>query len=674
MLKFEPLGTFKGALDEHGMQFAAEIVAPFRNAEQKEPQKGRFLLVQLTPPDEWALGRITRFTPGGMLATAAGEDYHIRMQERRLDVPDDLRERKLKYRIQIKLLGTLHTPCGGEPEYAPSHRRIPHLGAKVVLPPPEILARICKLGRGETDLGDFALGEFVYNGGIKIGGFFRPKNPKLQVTFDINNLIARRTAVFARAGYGKSNLMKHLIAELYRDGAPKNDEENPVGVLIFDADGEYFWPDAKGRPGLCDVPHLQKHIRIFTKRERNDYYGNYKAGGVKLDIREIKPRDVMEIALTSDRQEQQNVLKIKGAGKNWPALVDLIYEKGIGAEDAEIGKLLGYQGAAIKTAAIEIAAARSNLFRTVHPMHDPNSKMVNEVLSALREGEIVVVDISLLSARGGEILAGLLLRKIFSVNQEKFTDPNASALSVIAVIEEAQSVLGGTLAETSPFVEWVKEGRKYGLGAILITQQPGSLAPELLSQTDNWFCFHLLAESDAETLRRFNSHYSPDILAHLVAEPIPGNCYMWSAPKQPFVLPVKVRDFGEQYKGNVDKPGKNTPRENVGKEARRKQEAADKELIGKLIAQIKRTPDKIKEFPEYKLCGIKSGVLYYLIKDILPEGDTRRIDYLKNSLLEKMLDEKIQLKPGEGDKPSDSYFCAPAAAWEKILSQNKTRR
>ena len=46
------------------------------------------------------------------------------------------------------------------------------------------------------------------------------------------------------------------------------------------------------------------------------------------------------------------------------------------------------------------------------------------------------------------------------------------------IIEEAQSVLGRRLEETSPFVEWVKEGRKYDLGAIMITQQPGSMAPE----------------------------------------------------------------------------------------------------------------------------------------------------------------------------------------------------
>ena len=92
-------------------------------------------------------------------------------------------------------------------------------------------------------------------------------------------------------------------------------------------------------------------------------------------------------------------------------------------------------------------------------------------------------------------------------------------------------------------MEWVKEGRKYDLGAVLVTQQPGALSGQLLSQTDNWFCFHLLSQGDAAILGKYNSHFSNDILAHMVAEPIIGNCYMWSAPHQPFVLPVRIREF-----------------------------------------------------------------------------------------------------------------------------------
>ena len=218
---------------------------------------------------------------------------------------------------------------------------------------------------------------------------------------------------------------------------------------------------------------------------------------------------------------------------------------GLQADEEEVGRLMGYDQIS-GTAVAEIAAAKSNMYNVVNRLHDPQSQLIRGTIEALREGCIVIVDISLLSSTAGYTIAGLLMRRIFNYNQENFTG-GSSPIPVNVIIEEAQSVLGKRLEESSPFVEWAKEGRKYDLGAILVTQQPGSMAPEILSQSDNWFSFHLLSEGDASTLGKYNSHYSHDVLAHLIGEPIPGNCYMWSAPKQPFILPVRIRDFEALY-------------------------------------------------------------------------------------------------------------------------------
>src|SRR5690606_10419936 len=317
-------------------------------------------------------------------------------------------------------------------------------------------------------------------------------------------------------------------------------------------DGEYFWPDAKGRPGLCDVPHLKDHLVVFTNRKpRNPYYASWTAGTVKLDLTLLPAYDVISIAVAPDRQTHQNVIKLKQLSRdNWRQMVHLIHDQGLAADDEKVGRLLGYDGDQIQRNSAEIAAAKSNMLGVVRSLHDPDSTLLKGTLDALRKGCIVVIDISLLNSKAGEMLAGLVLRRIFSYNQENFTS-GEGVVPVVAVIEEAQSVLGKRLEDTSPFVEWVKEGRKYELGAIMITQQPGSLAPELLSQGDNWFAFHLLSEADARTLHYHNAHYSDDILAHLIGEPIQGNCYMWSAPNQPFVLPVRIANFEALYGSNI---------------------------------------------------------------------------------------------------------------------------
>lgn len=669
------VGTFKG-FNEKGLEFAAEIVAPYDASMLDRPQLGQFLLIELGSQEDAALGRITRFVPSGLLATAEGEDYVNTMQRRQQPVPEDLKQQRLKYRVQVKLLGAVKV-ADDKIIYVPSQRRLPHLGAKVALPSAAVLQELCKLSQGETQLGDYVLGEFVYcgSGVAQNNPVLRSLDPRLAVTFDIKNLVAKRSVIFARAGYGKSNLMKFLISELYQK-QPKTKAGRDVGTLIFDPNGEYFWPDVvDGRPGLCDVPHLREKLIVFTNKvPPSPFYGSWKVGEVKLDIRDLRPRDVIGIAVSADRQSQQNVLKLKGVTDgDWRTLVDLVYTQGLQVSDSDIGRLLGYPAGQIANNAAEIAAARSNMYGVVRLLHDPNSRVLAGTLAALSQGSIVVIDISLLSSAAGNMLAGLLLRRLFSHNQENFTGGQA-IIPVVAVIEEAQSVLGRNLDDTSPFVEWVKEGRKYDLGAMLITQQPGSMAPELLSQADNWFCFHLLSEGDAGTLGRYNSHFSGDILAHLIGEPIPGNCFMWSAPHQPFVLPVRVKSFEEAYKGNVKK-NPSEPRI----EGNRAQEVL-KSLSGSLSRLKNGLLDELRESKTKKIkfvsipgalsgkegIGVASGQLYYVIKDLKTLADTQPEDELKKVLMNLIFGEGVVHIVKHNDR---EYFCASPADWERVLGK-----
>jgi hypothetical protein len=95
----------------------------------------------------------------------------------------------------------------------------------------------------------------------------------------------------------------------------------------------------------------------------------------------------------------------------------------------------------------------------------------------------------------------------------------------------------------------VKEGRKYGLGAVLVTQQPGSIPAELLSQGDNFFVFHLLSAGDLVALKRANAHFSDDLLATLLNEPLVGHGIFWSSAAgtdrgaRPYPLPIRVLSF-----------------------------------------------------------------------------------------------------------------------------------
>jgi hypothetical protein len=270
----------------------------------------------------------------------------------------------------------------------------------------------------------------------------------------------------------------------------------PVGTVIFDPDGEYFWPDDKGRPGLCDVPALKDQIVVFTSRSApSPFYGSFVAGGIKLDIRRLQPTDVISIALSPEKQDQQNVRKLRGLNaSDWSSLVDLIDAHGNGADLALVQEILDLQ----PDQQVEALAARANMTAIVRMLHDRSSQLMDMLLEALSQGKLCIIDVSQLRGGPSLILSGLILRRIFDRNQEEFTKAEPKTIPTLAVVEEAQSVLNEKASASAPYIEWVKEGRKYDLGAVLITQQPGSIPTEILSQGDNWFIFHLLSAGDLQ--------------------------------------------------------------------------------------------------------------------------------------------------------------------------------
>jgi len=171
------------------------------------------------------------------------------------------------------------------------------------------------------------------------------------------------------------------------------------------------------------------------------------------------------------------------------------------------------------------------------------------LMQGLRDGKLCVVDVSQMRGSRALILSGLILQRIFDNNQEEFTKAEPSTIPTIAVVEEAQSMLGPAhVTSEGPYVTWVKEGRKYDLGAVLITQQPGSISDQLLSQGDNWFIFHLLSAGDLKALKAANAHFSDDLLSSLLNEPIEGHGIFWSsAGATKYPLPVRALLFESLY-------------------------------------------------------------------------------------------------------------------------------
>lgn len=541
-------GVFRGFRDG-GMEFHADLALPYRQELQNIPMHGQFLLVQLETPEEAVLGRIASLSSMGRLSSSSGEEFNIRAVQERRPIPEDIREQYLRYHVNIRVLGVIRSTVQGL-NFVASHRRLPHVGSPVVFPSMTVLKEIAGHNVDGAILGHFALGEYFYGPTAEATKEWMQVQPEeVRVKFAVDGLVSRRTFIFARAGFGKSNLNKLLFSSLYANTPTvekRFGRRVPVGTILFDPEGEYFWPDDKGRPGLCDVPGMEDHLVVFTSREApSPFYQNFVASGIKLDIRRLRPGDVVAIALSQERQEQQNVIKLRGMNqRNWEQLVDLIDAEGYNSSLVQIRRFLGLE----EGQEPEALAARANATRIVRMLHDPTSQLMDMIMKALGDGKLCVVDMSQLASGPALILSGLILRRIFDRNQEEFTAANPDTIPTIAVVEEAQAILNEKSSAAETYIQWVKEGRKYDLGAVLVTQQPGSIPKEILSQGDNWFLFHLLSAGDLSNIRSANAHFGQDLLSSLLNEPIPGQGVFWSSVGgKEYPVPLRVLSFESKY-------------------------------------------------------------------------------------------------------------------------------
>lgn len=541
MVQGEPIGLLRGpSRGGPGM----DVVTP---ALDDPPARGDFAVV---PFDDGALVlRIAGAFPTGSFSETSdrGADYlsQLARQKTGVGVPERIRQLLLRFRLEVVPLGQVRgTP--GAWRFEAGVRAIQLFGRPAFRPSTQMLEFLVNVGLDEGEA-------HVVRLGVLARGHERV--PEVAVRFSVRRLKGRRSFVFARAGYGKSNLVKLLLSRLY--SAPPD-----VGLLIVDPEGEYAFAQRSetGRriPGLLDHPDLRERALVFTERSKHQFTDEaaHRIGGrIKLDFRAMRASEFVSAFVPPDKLGQIWTSWLLSASTDaWSKLVDCVHERSWHSTDEELARILKVSPAGKKgDGDVSLRAIRNNLIPVLQRLHDPSFDLLSSVRARLlgEDGAppgVVVLDVSPVPSRDADAVVRIVLQRLFQSRVEAFTQgATGQARGILLVLEEAQAVLGGrSLDDQDIYVRWVKEGRKYGLGTLMITQQPGSVSPHIVSQGDNFFAMHLLAERDLQILGQSNAHFTREILDFIRDEPVKGNCYFWSAPDQPYVVPVRVDLYEKQ--------------------------------------------------------------------------------------------------------------------------------
>jgi len=124
---------------------------------------------------------------------------------------------------------------------------------------------------------------------------------------------------------------------------------------------------------------------------------------------------------------------------------------------------------------------------------------------------ISILDLSGIPSGILEILIGALLRIIYdSMFWAKNLSEGSRERPILFVLEEAHSYLGTEKKSSaaSAVQRIVKEGRKYGMGAMVISQRPSEIDPTILSQCGTFFALRLQNQKDQSIV----SSIAPDNL------------------------------------------------------------------------------------------------------------------------------------------------------------------
>jgi hypothetical protein len=459
--------------------------------------------------------------------------HYARIAERELSDRD--KQKMFSYTYEVKMLGTFEDK-GTSISFTTAVRKLPVVSYHARHLQPTEVKHILNMGNESgVQLGSICIGEEL-------------QTDKGPILFDTNRLKSTRTMVFAQSGFGKTNLMKVLLYHTISDRS--------FGKLIFDLNGEYYSKTASQTTGLGDVDdiNVRNNLVVYSDRKVKKSPNFSYRGKVQINThKHMTVGDILTFSAGFSEVMKSFLLylddsQVQGFIKNIDTYCESPHRLHIDFPDFFGAPSEGKDGERKeKSARGTIMAIRKRIRHFIDEggVHSSTSTLIEDTFQALKEGKTVIVDLSLRDSSDATVISTMIVRKLFEDNKRNYTEAhNEAIVPSIIVVEEAQNVLSDEQVRSSanPFVRVAKEGRKFGIGLVAITQRPSAISEEIRSQAENFFAFYMGNTDDIKALVKSNINYDGVVSAFIQRETIKGNLY-YVTSDHPFVIPVRVLEF-----------------------------------------------------------------------------------------------------------------------------------
>ncbi|MGQ9837327.1 MAG: helicase HerA domain-containing protein [Cyanobacteriota bacterium] len=385
------------------------------------------------------------------------------------------------YAVTVEVIGYFHKGMGFI-----NPRRAPDPGAKVFLAPDQFLKSVLNK-RDETAIG-----------GAHLGSLLLRDEGSVPVVLDVKEMVSTHLAILAGTGSGKSYTAGVLIEELL---LPKN----RAAVLIFDPHGEYN-----------TLAEMESNVRFFGEDGYRPKVKVLSPQQIKIRISSLNFFDILTLLPEmSDRQKSflekafRNITYLNPARWTIQDLIDAVNE----ADSSEDGSQ-GSSAAALEWKLEQID--RSDYFSNIEHLAPKD---------LFEPGQVTILQMHEISQEEQQVIAAAILRQAnyARINTHKGKikpgDENYLPYPVFILLEEAHRFAPAHDPSRCKQVlrTILSEGRKFGLGVGLITQRPGKLDSDILSQCMSQFLMRIVNPADQENLRHSVEAAGRDLLQELPA-------------------------------------------------------------------------------------------------------------------------------------------------------------
>ncbi len=340
-------------------------------------------------------------------------------------------------------------------------------------------------------------------GSAHIGSLLLREAGAVPISLDLKELVSTHLAILAGTGSGKSYTAGVLLEELL---LPKN----RAAVLIFDPHGEYHTlSEIQGHPVFRGEDGYQPKVQIITPEE------------IRIRVSSLEFYDFLTLLpQMSDRQQAilkkaYDQVRSRFGEQRW-GVADLIaaVEDIDRSVDEEGNSQQGSSAPALRWKLEKMQ--RSDYFHAYE--HLPPGKL-------FEPGQITILQMHEIPLEEQQVIATAILRQTtharINTHKERVTKGDEQYLPypVFILLEEAHRF--APAHEPSQCKQVLRtilsEGRKFGVGVGLITQRPGKLDSDVLSQCMSQFILRIVNPVDQESLKHGVEAAGRDLLRELPA-------------------------------------------------------------------------------------------------------------------------------------------------------------